>query len=456
MKHGVDILICGAGIAGVSAAYFLSSYIPGSRIMIADEKPPLSLTSDHSTECYRNWWPGPDNCMVTFMNRSISLLEHLADISGNTFQLNRRGYLYLTADPAKRTTFRKNAEAISALGAGPLRIHTSEQISADYKPAPLTGYLGQPDGADLLLDPDLIHHHFPYLSESICAALHVRKAGWLSAQQLGMYLLNCSRSNGVQFVRDRVIGTQISKNQITLVKFASGETLPVGIFVNAAGPFLKQVSSLSGIQLPVFSELHQKVAFNDSHRIVARDAPLLIWTDAQKLDWSDEEREFLQESPQMKWLLETMPPGVHTRPEGGVDSSTTLMLWEYHTNQMEPEWPLPVDPLYPEIVHRGLIPMLPGLRAYLGKFPKPQIDGGYYIKTIENRPIIGPLPISGAYILGALSGFGIMASCAAGELLAFHIAGASLPDYAPAFSLDRYDNPDYRKRINNWKDSGQL
>ena len=67
------------------------------------------------------------------------------------------------------------------------------------------------------------------------------------------------------------------------------------------------------------------------------------------------------------------------------------------------------------------------------------VDGGYYCKTPDNRPLIGPLPIKGAYIAGALSGYGVMGSQAAGELIAAHVAGAALPDYATAFSYDRFD-----------------
>ena len=37
-----------------------------------------------------------------------------------------------------------------------------------------------------------------------------------------------------------------------------------------------------------------------------------------------------------------------------------------------------------------------------------------------------------------------MASCAGGELIARHIAGGALPDYAPAFLLSRYQDPEYR------------
>jgi len=64
--------------------------------------------------------------------------------------------------------------------------------------------------------------------------------------------------------------------------------------------------------------------------------------------------------------------------------------------------------------------------------------------------------VEGAYVLGAVSGYGIMASCGAGELLAAHIAGKPLPSYASEFSLSRYDNPTYQKRLAAWGDSGQL
>ena len=45
--------------------------------------------------------------------------------------------------------------------------------------------------------------------------------------------------------------------------------------------------------------------------------------------------------------------------------------------------------------------------------------------------------------MGDLSGFGIMAGMAAGELLGLHVAGGTLPDYAPAFLLRRYEDPEY-------------
>lgn len=184
-----EVLICGAGIAGISAAYQLTVRHGIKKVILVDERPPLSLTSDKSTECYRNWWPGPDDTMVAFMNRSIDLLEGLARQSRNVFHLNRRGYLFLTSDPDHLESFIQAADQPPQLGAGPLRIHRGNPGERAYQPAPPEGFEGLPIGADLFLDKDLIHRYFPYLTDQAIAALHVRRAGWFSAQQLGMYLL---------------------------------------------------------------------------------------------------------------------------------------------------------------------------------------------------------------------------------------------------------------------------
>src|SRR5262245_52938099 len=118
-----EAVICGAGIAGVAAAYFLAAQHGLTDITLVERGDPLSLTSDKSTEAYRNWWPGPGDAMVAFMNRSIDLLEEIAHATDNRIQFNRRGYLYATADPAKIPLLRQAGEEAAGLGAGPLRIH---------------------------------------------------------------------------------------------------------------------------------------------------------------------------------------------------------------------------------------------------------------------------------------------------------------------------------------------
>jgi glycine/D-amino acid oxidase-like deaminating enzyme len=451
-----EAVICGAGIAGVSAAYTLAVEKGIQKIILVDEGAPLSLTSDHSTECYRNWWPGPGDAMVALMNRSIERMEHLARQYGNTFRLNRRGYLYCTANLERAAEMEKTGEQISAFGAGQLRVHRGQPSDPPYQPAHPEDFEHQPDGADLLLDTSLIRQNFPYLTEDVAAAMHVRRAGWFSAQQLGMLLLEQAKNSGVKFISGKVSAIDQNSGRVAAVHLEGGERIETPVFINAAGPHLQLVSRMLGVELPVFNELHLKLAMRDTQGVLDRSAPLVIWSDPQKLNWNAEEQEFLQEEAEMRMLLGELPAGIHTRPDGGADSPIILVLWEYQTRRVEPAWPIYEDPLYPEVVMRGLSRMIPGMRIYLQKAGKPRIDGGYYTKTRENRPLIGKLPIEGAFVMGALSGFGLMAACAAGELLAAHVTSATLPPYAGAFSLERYDDPAYLKLLEAWGASGQL
>jgi sarcosine oxidase, subunit beta len=451
-----DVVICGAGIAGVSAAYHLAVRHGIRNVLLVDPLPPLSLTSDKSTECYRNWWPGPDNAMVALMNRSIELMEQLAQDSGNIFHINRRGYLYLTADPARLPEFIQAAREPEALGAGELRIHTGNSGDPEYVPHRPAGFEDMPDGADLFLNPAEIQEHFPYLSQAVIAALHARKAGWFSAQQLGAYMLDTAREHGATVLRSQVTDVLQAKGSVRSVRLDDGSEIATSNFVNAAGPFFQAIGRLMHLDLPVYCELHQKVSFHDTLGVVPRAAPLLIWNDPQLLPWSLDERAELREDGQLSWLLDEFPPGVHTRPEGGADSNIALMLWEYKQHVMQPVFPPVLDEQYPEIALRGLATMLPGLKKYFEKFPRPTIDGGYYTKTQENRPLIGASTVTGAFISGAFSGYGLMAACASGELLAAHVTGSELPAYSPAFSLARYTDPEYRAKLNGWSVSGQL
>ncbi|HEY5983407.1 MAG TPA: FAD-binding oxidoreductase [Anaerolineales bacterium] len=449
--HGKRVVVCGAGIAGVSAAYFLSR--AGIRnILLIDERAPLTLTSDRSTECYRNWWP--DAAVLALMNRSIDLLDQLAQASGNRFRLNRRGYLYLTSDSNRLTALRQQAEQISVSGGGPLRIH--EKIGSAYTAAAPDGFRDQPDGADLLLGREIIQQHFPYVSRAAVGALHARRAGWLSAQQLRMYLLESAREMGVEFTRGRVVGVEQTAGAVSGVVLETGARIACDVFVNAAGPYFRTVGNLLGIELPVEAEVHLKLAFEDPLHVVARDAPLLIWNDPQFLAWNEDERLAFESEGADVWLTKEFPGGAHTRPEGSGESATILMLWDYRTHSIDPVFPVPLDPQYPEIVLRGLATMLPGLNAYIGHAARPRLDGGYYVRTRENRPLVGPTKIKGAYLIGALSGFGIMSACACGELLAAHVSGAELPTYASAFSLARYDDAAYVASLNQCSETGEL
>lgn len=454
MSSIAEVVICGAGIAGLATAYHLAVTHGLPRVVVVDERAPLTLTSDKSSEAYRNWWP--DEAMVRLMNRSIDWLERWAQHSGNRFLLNRRGYVYLTGQPDRALDFQRAAEESARLGAGDARLHVNRSGAARYAPLDPHAYRDQPAGADVVLDRSLILERFPYLNPTVTALIHARRCGWFSGQQLGMYLLEEARAHGVTVLNDRVVGIGLQGNRVAEVRLAEGGRLSTRSFINAAGPFVKSIGQLLGLELPVINELHLKVALKDYLGIVPRDAPLLIWTDPQHLPWSAEERAELAAGDETRWLLDEFPGGVHLRPEGGGESNIVLLLWAYHVEPREPIVPPPLDEFFPEVALRGMSTMVPGLRAYFGKAAFALYDGGYYTRTPENRPLAGPLPIEGAYVCGALSGHGLMAAAAVGELVAAHVTGHALPDYAAFFSPARYGEAAYQDWLKHLPPNGQL
>src|SRR5437870_2844476 len=247
------IVICGAGMAGVSAAYSLAG-LGYRNIVIVEEGHPLSLTSDKSTEAYRNWWPGPDRAMTAFMNRSIDIMQRIAGATDNRINLNRSGYLFATGDPGKISRLQELALSAEAQGSGPARLH--ETASSTYTPSPEDSPFS---GADVVTDRNLIRRHFPYLAPETVAVLHARRAGWLSAQQLGMTMLEAARERGVRLVRGKVVGVETGGGRVRSVHVeqqGERQVLEATHLLLAAGPMLKETARLIGVELPIMAERH--------------------------------------------------------------------------------------------------------------------------------------------------------------------------------------------------------
>src|SRR5262249_51410364 len=154
----------------------------------------------------------------------------------NRFLLNRRGYLFATADPSQVPTFVERAKEAETRGVGPARIHG--RPSSDYQGAPADGFEDQPTGTDVITDPTLLRRYFPHLAEDTVAVLHARRCGWFSAQQLGMYLLERAREHGVRFVDGRLERIDTTGGRVRGVQIAArgGDVrIGTGRFVNAAG-----------------------------------------------------------------------------------------------------------------------------------------------------------------------------------------------------------------------------
>ena len=437
-----DIVVIGAGFAGISTAFYLATRYGRSSIRILDARPPMSYTSAQSGDNYRNWWPHPT--MTALTNDSIDLLEELARESGNVFNMNRRGYLLATRDENTDLDSLETGYGDPAL----IRVHDSD--ASAYRAPASAGWETAPDGVDVLANPQLIRRAYPGLSQEFNNVIHIRRAGDISGQQLGAYMLEKIRDAGGRRMSANVEEIDAGDG-FTLRLRERGEVshLKADVLVNAAGPFVADVAGILGVTLPVQNVYQQKIAFEDSKGAVPRTQPFTIDLDTVRFDWTDEEREFLEADASTRWLCDDIVGGVHCRPDGGDRGSWIKLGWAFNREPGAPLDELDADPAryeqFPEIVLRGAARMLPALGAYLDDFPRRFSHyGGYYTMTDENWPLIGPLGVENAFVVGALSGFGSMASPAAGDLCARWITGEALPNYAADLGLARLENDPLR------------
>jgi glycine/D-amino acid oxidase-like deaminating enzyme len=460
MSDKADVIICGAGSAGVAVAYYLAKDHGVTDVVVVDKHPPLSQTSAKSGENYRNWWPA--ETMAAISNRSIDLMEALALSSDNVFNMTRRGYVYASTKSWDAEEIDQYIRSHSHENIGPVRIHRNPDGAADlrYTPPAEGGYQNQPDGADVLEDATQIRNTFPHLSGDVRLVFHARRCGAVSAQQLGNYLLTEAKKLGARELRGEVVSIERDKQGVSAVEVVT-QTGKIRIetrhFVNASGPFVPSVSSMVDVEVPVYSVFQQKITFPDHLGVVPRSAPFTIFMDAQHLDWSEEEEALFRSEPGYRWLLEPFPGGVHIRPEGGDDSPWIKLGWAFNATAEAPVWERELIPEFPDVVLRGASRLVPGLKKYYDRIPQPVVHyGGYYTKTKENLPVIGPLGVNGAFVVGALSGFGTMVSCAAGELTAAWVTGSPLPGYARDMSPERFQDPEYARKIKDIKPEGEL
>ena len=458
-RDKAEILVLGAGLAGIATAYYLCTKYRQASVMLIDCRPPMSYTSAQSGDNYRNWWPHPT--MTAFTNMSIDLMEQIARDSSNVFNMTRRGYLLATRDREIDTMIDSLRVGYEHSQADSIRVH-QESNPSSYSDAVSSDWEMAPRGVDVLSNRELIQKSFPSLDHEVQNVLHVRRAGDISGQQLGQHMLEKIKDAKGRRLSAEIRSIDHAHEYVVEVDGADGtQHIAADVIVNAAGPFAAKLAAMIDIKLPLENIYHQKIAFNDNRAVIPRELPFSCDLDNIAFDWSDEDRALLAEDAETAWLTRELPGGAHCRPEGG-DLSTWIKLgWAYNNTPSEAQEDLENEPLknaqFPEIAMRAAARLNPSLQVYVDNFPSQFVHyGGYYPMTRENWPLIGPLSVEGAYVVGALSGFGSMSACAAGALCAAWVTGNALPDYASQLSMARYADRKLMADLENAQSLGIL
>lgn len=431
--------------------------------------------------------------MAAFMERSIDLLEERAEECDNAFNLNRRGYWFVSATADGATQHQRAAADTGVASYGGAQVFTRAGHGMRYRPDVSFGKAAMaargPEhehAAFLFCGADAIHEYTSslprFLAPDAASLLVCNRAGWMSAQQMGMHLLAQARAAGTRTLSPATLHSIKCNDHgrvASVLLAVPGTSCPVVVHcsavVNAAGPYAGLVEdlmrshasatthveddSLKERRLPLVNELHAKAILRDTRLAVPVDAPMVVWSDSIVFPWESDEVEALRAMGGFESsLADPLPGGFHLRPYAG-NPHSLLMLWEVVHSDIDvppspPHPPKLRTPLFAELVVRALSRAIPTLSGYIGSdgsiSATISCDGGYYTKAPDNLPVIGPLPGApqGAYMCAGLSGYGLMASNGAGELLARHVVGDALPaEYAQSFLPERWESQAYRDGV---------
>lgn len=415
------IVICGAGIAGIATAFYLSRLMPKAKIVLIDKNQPLSFTSSKSGENFRDYWTHP--CMEKLCSHSIDLMDDLQkEFEEADFTMRFSGYHFISCHQQK-SIFADD---------GTSTFRTRNQVETDT---------------------DVIQKRHPYLTSDIKKSVFIKKAGYVDSIVMANLMLQKAKSKGLKFIEDEVKDIKKSTTGFE-VYLTKNKMITANQLVIASGPFINNLAKMLDMQFQVWNTLQRKIIIPDPLNIIPKDMPFTIFADNQYLNWSEEEKIFFKADISLHWLLQQFPGAIHIKPESG---SRIKMGWAYSTKRVEPQWTIPQSPYFPQVLLKGASRFIPALSAYAENLPTPLIEyGGYYTRTKENWPLIGPTEMDNIFVVGALAGFGTMAACAAGELCALHMAERPLPSYAPYFHPKRNENPKIQAEIDALKGDGQL
>ncbi len=413
------VAICGAGIAGVATAYYLVQHTRDTEVLLIDKNQPLSFTTSKSGENYRDYWP--EECMRQFISHSIALMKELREAYGDqSFQMVESGYNFIS------------------------HIKQKSLFGSPFD---------NPDSIVEVIDSQCIQKEFPYLDKEVKKVVRIKNAGKIDVYALGSLLLREAKKLGMVEVTGEIVSIEKkgSRFQLTL---ESQRIIGADKVVIATGPFINGIAKMLGFRFPVHNTLQRKFTIPDPLKIIPETMPFTIYADPQYLDWSAAESDFFRSEKKYGWLLQEFPGGLHVKP----DSGGIKLGWAFQTGHVQPQWESPPMEFFPQVVLKGASRFIPALEEYENDIPSPLVEyAGYYTRTRENWPLIGPTPINNVYVIGALAGFGTMAACAAGKLCAAYALNESgLPPYAPFFHPLRYQHTEIVNAMEKVISDGQL
>ena len=244
MKKSADIVIIGAGIIGVSIAYYLGKM--GARNVMVFEKDQIAGGSTGlCAGGIRRQWSTEVN--MQFAMKSFEVFQNFENEFGASPEFHQIGYLFLARDQGESESFKTNIELQNRFGV-PSRLLTHEQVREAW----------------------------PFLNlEDIHGAAFCETDGYAGPEEITHAIARGAKREGIEILeKTEVISIEVARDRIVSVTTREGrvETRTV---VNAAGPYAANVGKLAGVKIPV-NPIRRQLFVTDPFDKIPPSVPLTI------------------------------------------------------------------------------------------------------------------------------------------------------------------------------------
>jgi len=391
MAETADVVVIGAGIIGMSAAFQIARRARARVIVLEKGVGPGEGSTGASSAVCRFRYSHPE--IVQLAKDGIGAYQSWPDFLGMAAphaRFHNIGVVWLSAE---REWAVREAARLEGLG-----------IAADALDDAALGD-AFPDLSPCIVPPDLVGGE---AHECQGGAMHLfeRDGGYMDPVDALQDLIAAARARGVEVrFSTRAEDIVVEGGAVTGVRLADGGEIACGAAVMAAGPWC----------LP----------FLDRHGLGQR------WP----LEPTRIQIAHIDRPAALKGVLPVcldMAGGIYFRPQNrGAQIILGSVLEEDETERV----PAPDDyARYADddfiraklhaLQHRLRLPKICGpIRGY---------SGLYTINRADMHPIVGPTPVAGLHVANGCSGHGFKLAPAIGALLARHVTGLAAPDFDTA------------------------
>lgn len=372
IRDRYSTIIVGAGIIGTSIAYYLSK-MGMTDVLIVEREVPCSGSTGRCIGGVRQQFS--DTLNISIAMQSVANMKDIQEKEGVDIQFLQTGYLLLAYTDSEMEIFRKNVALQREMG---LKVS--------------------------LLDVKGVTEAAPGINpDGIVGATYCPQDGQANPFLLVNFYVNRFRRAGVTIVKEtEVTAVELTGGRVSGVVLDDRRTVKCDRIVNAAGPWLRAVGAMAGLDVPAYPERHESLV---TEKVASMFRPMIV-------DYTKEHGCYFQQKKNGAII------GCYTpaEPMMGLDFGVSIEFIQEMSRRMLR--------LFPALSHVSVV------RHW----------SGHYIMTPDGKPIIGEAEkVPGFINAGAFCGHGLMQGPRVGELVAERIVSGKTSLDISALALERFE-----------------